>query len=66
MLRSDRLKGQCHEIYNTFYKKKTLPGPNMNRQKRFRENFHFREDIREMTMTSRKTSHQRQILKASH
>ena len=23
----------------------------MNRQKRFRENFHFREDIREISMT---------------
>ena len=32
------LKGQCHEIFNTFLKrKKTLPGPHINRQKRFRK-----------------------------
>ena len=40
------IKGQCHEIFNTFLNKKP-PGLHMNRQKRFCEFFRFREDIRE-------------------
>ena len=41
------LKGQCHEIFVTFYIKKTPPRPHMNRQNWFCEIFHFQEDIRE-------------------
>ena len=31
------LKGQCHKIFDTFFRKKNLPEPHMNRQKWFRE-----------------------------
>ena len=38
------LKGQCHEIFDSFLQKK--PGPHMIWQKRFVcKNFRFREDI---------------------
>ena len=39
------LKGQFHEILYHFLSYKILSGPRMNRQKRFREIFRFREDI---------------------
>ena len=38
------LKGLFPEIFYLF-KKKTVNGSHMNRQKRFREIVHFREDI---------------------
>ena len=39
------LKGQCHEIFNYYFCcLKDSTGPHMNRQKRFRELFRFRED----------------------
>ena len=42
------INGQCHEIFDTFLLiKKTPPGLRMNRQKRFREIFRFRKDVRE-------------------
>ena len=41
----DRLKGQCHEIFDTFFDQKTPLGPKMNRQKRLCKIFCFREDI---------------------
>ena len=35
-----RLKGQCHEIFDTvFILQKTPPGPHMNRQNRYCEIF---------------------------
>ena len=40
------LKGQRHEIFDHFFAQKIRPRPHMNRQKRFHELFHFREDIR--------------------
>ena len=40
-------KGQCHEIfYLLSFAKTTLPGTYMNRLKRFRELFCFREDYK--------------------
>ena len=39
------LKGQCHEI-DHFFDEKIRPRSHINRQKRFRELFHFCEDIR--------------------
>ena len=41
------LKGQCHEIFETFFIKILHLGPHINRQKRFREIFSFCKDIRE-------------------
>ena len=38
------LKWQCYDIFDPFYQK-TPPGPQMNRQKQFREIFRFHEDI---------------------
>ena len=38
-----RLKGQCHEIFNTFVYQKTLPGPHMNTQKRFHRKIYFQK-----------------------
>ena len=39
------LKGQCHKIFDHFFGQKTPSGPHMNRKKRFREIFRFREDF---------------------
>ena len=50
------LKGQCHNILDTFYKKKTPPGPHTNRQKRFCESFRFRKDIREKRVSASPTA----------
>ena len=38
---SNRVKGQCHEIFDHFLAKNSLPGPHMNRQKQLRELFVF-------------------------
>ena len=46
------LKGQCHEIFDTFYQKKSPPGPHMNSQKRFHTIFHFHKDISEKHASS--------------
>ena len=41
------LMGQCQENFDNFsLLKKFQPRPHLNRQKRFRELFRFREDIR--------------------
>ena len=42
------LKGQCHEIFviNFLFAQKNLPGPHMNRLKRFHQLFRFHEDFR--------------------
>ena len=41
------LKGQWHEIFYLYFcvAQKTLPGPHLNRLKRFRDLFYFCEDI---------------------
>ena len=38
------LKGQCYEIFYIFLNQETLPVPHMNRLKRFRKFFRFREE----------------------
>ena len=46
MLFSSSSTVKCHEIFDHyFFAEKIRPGPDMNRQKRFRKLFHFREDI---------------------
>ena len=46
------LKGQCYEIFDIFFIKKTPPVLHINRQKRFSKIFCFREDIRKKTLSA--------------